>query len=72
MPDSKYRRTVEELQKRLNLSDEDLDRIMKAPKKTFHDFKTYRPTFRRMRLFFWVMYKLGRVPKSFYIKYCKK
>ena len=63
---------VEELQKRLNLSDDDLDAIMKAPKKSFHDFKTYRPTFRHMHLFFWVMYKRGRVPKSFYIKYCKK
>jgi hypothetical protein len=43
--------------------------LMKLPKKTYRDFKTYKHTFERMRPFWWLMYKLNRVPKSFYIKF---
>ena len=61
---------ITEIKKRLNLSDEEYDAIMKLPPKSANDYKTYRPTFRRLRPFFWLMYKTNRVPKSFYIKYC--
>ncbi|MEM3365836.1 MAG: N-acetyl sugar amidotransferase [Candidatus Methanomethyliaceae archaeon] len=63
---------INEVKKRLNLSDKDFDEIMNAPKRSFRDYKTYLPTFRKLRPFFWLMYKLDRVPKTFYIKYCKK
>lgn len=61
---------VTEVKKRLNLSDEEYDAIMKLPVKSAKDYETYRPTFRRLRPFFWLMYKTNRVPKSFYTKYC--
>jgi len=62
---------VPEVKKRLNLSDEEYDAIMKLPCKSFRDHKTYLPIFKRLRPFFWLMYKTQRVPKSFYEKYCK-
>jgi N-acetyl sugar amidotransferase len=62
---------IDEVKKRLNLTDEEFDEILKLPKKSFKDFQTYLPTFRRMKPFFWLMAKLNRVPKTFYIKYCK-
>lgn len=61
---------IMEVKKRLKLSDEEYNRIMALPLKTAADYKTYKPTFKRLRPFFWLMYKLDRVPKSFYIKYC--
>jgi N-acetyl sugar amidotransferase len=60
-----------EVKKRLNITDEEFDRLIAQPKRTYHDFKTYHQTFRRMRLFFWLMYKMDRIPKSFYLKYTK-
>jgi len=45
--------------------------LIAQPKRTYHDFKTYHQTFRRMRPFFWLMYKMDRIPKSFYLKYTK-
>jgi len=46
-----------------------LKQVMNLPKRTYRDFKTYKQTFERLRWFFWLLYKLNRVPKSFYIKY---
>jgi N-acetyl sugar amidotransferase len=60
-----------EVKKRLGLTDEEFTRIMSLPKRTYRDFETYRGTFKRMRPFFWIMYKADLVPKSFYIKYTK-
>jgi hypothetical protein len=60
---------VEYVKKRLGFSNEEFENLLKLPKKTYRDFKTYKKTFERMRWFFWLMYKLGRVPKSFYLKY---
>jgi hypothetical protein len=61
---------IEEVKKRLNLGDEEYDAIMKLPLKSAKDYKTYRPTFKAMRPFFWLMLKKNRIPKSFYLKYC--
>jgi len=55
--------------KRLGFSAEEFGRIMRQPKKTYRDFRTYKQTFERTRWFWWLMYKFNRVPKSFYIKY---
>jgi N-acetyl sugar amidotransferase len=62
---------IAEVKKRLNISDEEYEKIIHLPLKSADDYRTYRPTFRKLRPFFWLMYKLNRVPKSFYIKYCK-
>lgn len=60
---------VEMVKGRLGFSDEEFERIMRQPKKTYRDFKTYKQVFERTRWFWWLMYKLNRVPKSFCIKY---
>lgn len=62
---------IEEVKKRLGYSEEDFNRILKLPKKSAKDYETYHKTFKRMRPFFWIMYKLNLVPHSFYIKYTK-
>jgi N-acetyl sugar amidotransferase len=60
------------VKKRLGLNDEEFERVMNLPKKTFRDYKSYKTTFEYMRPFFWLMYKLNRVPKSFFDKYTRK
>lgn len=60
---------VEMVKKRLGLSDEEFDRVMTMPKHTYREYDTYERTFRRMRWFFWAMYRLDRIPKSFYLKF---
>lgn len=61
---------VEMVKKRLGFSDEEFDRLMQLPKKTYRDFKTYKTTFEKLRWLFYILYRLNRVPKSFYMKYC--
>jgi N-acetyl sugar amidotransferase len=60
---------VDMVKKRLGFSDEAFDQIMHLPKRTYRDFRTYKHTFEKMRGIFWLLYKLNRVPKSFYLKY---
>ena len=60
---------IEMVKKRLRFSDVEYERVMTQPRRSFRDFKTYKKTFERLRGFFWIMYKLDLVPKSFYIKY---
>jgi len=62
---------IPEIKERLKLSDGEFDEIMNAPLKRAGNYKTYRSTFKRMRPFFWLMYKASLVPKSFYVKYTK-
>lgn len=63
---------VDFVKKRLGYSDAEFEALMNLPKKTYHDYKTYKRTFERMRPFFWLMYKLELVPKSFYMKFTVK
>lgn len=63
---------VEFVKKRLGFSDEEFGQLMAIPKKTYKDYVTYKKTFERMRPFFWLMYKMDLVPKSFYVKYTAK
>lgn len=60
------------VKKRIGFTDESFDEMMAAPKHTYREFHTYKRSFERLKPFFWAMYKLDRVPKSFYIKFCKK
>ena len=63
---------LDEIKKRLDLSNEEFEEIMNSPPKTYRDYKTYKRTFERMRWFFKIMYELDLVPKSFYMKYTRK
>jgi len=58
--------------KRLGYSEEEFLALMNAPKKTYRDYKTYKQRFEHLRPLFWLLMKLGRVPESFYIKFCKR
>lgn len=60
---------VQVVKKRLGFSDQEFERLMSLPKKTYREFITYKQTFERLRCFFWLLCKTDRVPKSFYIKY---
>jgi N-acetyl sugar amidotransferase len=63
---------VDFVKKRLGFSEEEFERLMTMPKKTYKDYVTYKKTFEKMRPFFWLMYKMDLIPKSFYIKYTAK
>jgi len=60
------------VKKRLGFSDAEFTSLMTMPKRSYRDFRTYKHTFERLRPLFWVLYKLDRVPKSFYVKYTAK
>jgi N-acetyl sugar amidotransferase len=62
--------TVRLVKKRLELDDAAFHAAMIAPKKTWQDFPNYKKTFERMRPLFGLMVRLGRVPQSFYLKFC--
>lgn len=59
------------VKKRLEFSDEEFDRVMTLPERSYREFATYKRRFERLRPLFWVLWKLNRVPKSFYEKFCK-
>jgi N-acetyl sugar amidotransferase len=63
---------VDFVKKRLDYSDAEFETVMNLPKKSYKDYKTYKKTFEMMRPFFWLMYKLELVPKSFYMKFTVK
>jgi hypothetical protein len=57
------------VKKRLGFSDDEFEALMTMPHHTHREFETYEATFKRLRWFFWLMYRLDRIPKSFYIKF---
>jgi hypothetical protein len=60
---------VQTVIRRLGLTEDELEAFMTMPKRTYRDYPTYKKTFERLRPLFWALYKLNRVPKSFYLKY---
>jgi imidazoleglycerol phosphate synthase cyclase subunit len=58
------------VKKRLGFDDAEFDRVMTMPHKDYTDYRTYKRRFELLRPFFWLMWKLDRVPKSFYVKFC--
>ena len=58
--------------KRLDLTDEQYEKIMKGEKRTYRDFKTYKKRFETLRPLFYMLAKANLVPMSFYIKYTSK
>ena len=60
------------VKKRLGYSEERWEELMEAPRRHYSDYPTYKRTFERLRLLFWLLYKLDRVPKTFYVKFCQR
>ena len=56
--------------KRLELSDEEYERIMRLPPKNWQDYPTYKRRFEQLRPLFAVLARHNLVPMSFYLKYC--
>lgn len=63
---------LEYFKKRLELSDNEFNRVIALPPKSYKDYKTYKKTFERMKPLFYMLYKAQLVPQSFYIKYTSK
>ncbi len=60
---------IEFVQKRLGFSDEEWNKLMTMPRHSYREFTTYKKTFEKLKPFWWLMYRMGRVPKSFYMKF---
>lgn len=58
------------VKKRLDFTDESFKKAMQVPLKTFRDFPNYKKSFEGLRPLFSILVKTGRVPKSFYMKFC--
>lgn len=58
------------VKKRLNFSETEFNEVMNGPIRSWQDFKTYKKTFERLRPLFYILVKAGRVPESFYVKFC--
>lgn len=56
--------------RRLNLNDEEYERIMNEPPKNWTDYPTYKKRFELLRPLFFILAKANLVPMSFYLKYC--
>jgi N-acetyl sugar amidotransferase len=56
--------------KRLGLSDEEYERVMRTPPKDWQQYPTYKRRFERLRPLFALLAKHNLVPMSFYLKYC--
>lgn len=63
---------IDLVKKRLGFTDDEFDAVMKLPKRTWTDFPTYKKDFERLRPLFGLLVKAGRVPESFYMKFCFK
>jgi hypothetical protein len=61
---------LEYFKKRLGLSDEEYERIMSEPPKSWKDYPTYKKRFELLRPLFAILAKANLVPMSFYLKYC--
>lgn len=63
---------IDVVKKRLGFTDDEFEHIMREPRQTYRDFKTYKPRFERLRPLFGLLAKAQLVPRSFYIKYTSK
>jgi hypothetical protein len=61
---------LEYFKKRLELSDEEYERIMGKAPKSWKDYPTYKKRFELFRPLFAILAKANLVPMSFYLKYC--
>lgn len=63
---------VDLVKARLGFTDDEFEAMMRAPRRTFRDYETYKPLFEKLRPMFAVMAKVNLVPQSFYVKYTSK
>lgn len=63
---------LEYFKKRLELSEEKYQEVMKGEKKNYKDYNTYKKLFEKLRPLFYLLVKSHLVPRSFYIKYTSK
>lgn len=61
---------IEYSQKRMNISDDEFEKVINGQNRTFKDFKTYKSRFEKLRPLFAILAKANLVPMSFYLKYC--
>ncbi len=61
---------VNYFKKRLNLSDQLYEQVMRTPPKNWTHYPTYKKRFERLRPLFYILAKAHLVPMSFYLKYC--
>lgn len=61
---------IDYTKKRLKLSDNEFDKIMKGPIRHWSEYKTYKKRFEIFRPLFFILAKTNLVPTSFYLKYC--
>ena len=59
------------VKKRFGYSENRWEELMDAPHRHYTDYPTYKKTFERLRPLFWILYRLNRVPKTFYVKFCQ-
>ncbi len=58
------------VKKRFDLSDEEFERVMALPPRSWWEFPTYKKRFERLRPLFKILAAANFVPTSFYLKYC--
>lgn len=58
------------IKKRLGFTDAEFEEVMTSPKRSWREFPNYKRTFERLRPLFALLVKAGRVPQSFYMKFC--
>lgn len=61
---------VDYFKKRLNLTDEEYNMVMKRKPKRWMEYPTYKKRFELLRPIFNILAKANLVPMSFYLKYC--
>ena len=61
---------VSYFKKRLDLSDEQYEQVMRSEPKSWTDYPTYKKRFERLRPLVFTLAKDNLVPMSFYLKYC--
>lgn len=70
VPPSIGANTIDIVCSKLGITRNHLDSLITAIPGSRDDYATYKPTFKRMKPFFWLAAKMGLVPMSFYQKYC--
>jgi N-acetyl sugar amidotransferase len=56
--------------KRLELTDEVYEQVLRSPPRNWTEYPTYKRRFERLRPLFFVLARANLVPMSFYLKYC--
>jgi len=60
---------LSQIVRRLDISWDEFNVIMKAPQSSFRDFHTYHKTFRRWKALLWILMRMKLIPYTFFKKY---